>query len=201
MLNSFISSSPRCSFFFFFSFFFSSQFECERQTTNMQRTHTKCFKTNHCPIVKVSDESYENRSLFITRDGKAPISNWDPCHENHCQWDGPRQRAKGARAPPGSKIFFFLVYKIFIKKAWAPWFLAWAPLTSPIPVPASQPRSFQKPIKTLKNIYIYVCKKEKRKKKKEEENLAVSKTPKPNRKARNEGKKEKNKRKERERRE
>ena len=59
--------------------------------------------------------------------------------------DGPRQRAKGARAPPGSKNFFFLVYKIFIKKAWALWFLAWAPLTSPIPVPASQPRSFQEP--------------------------------------------------------
>ena len=78
--------------------------------------------------------------------------------------DGPRQRAKGARAPPGSKIFFFLVYKIFIKKAWAPWFLAWAPLTSPIPIPASQPRSFQEPMKTLKNIYM--CKKEKRKKKK-----------------------------------
>ena len=81
--------------------------------------------------------------------------------------NGPRQRAKGARAPPGSKIFFFLVYKIFIKKAWAPWFLAWAPLTSPIPVPVSQPRSFQEPMKTLKNIYIYICvkkKKEKRKK-------------------------------------
>ena len=72
--------------------------------------------------------------------------------------DGPRQRAKGARAPPGSKNFFFLVYKIFIKKAWAPWFLAWAPLTSPIPVPTSQSRSFQEPMKTLKkkNIYIYI---------------------------------------------
>ena len=80
--------------------------------------------------------------------------------------DGPRQRAKGARVPPGSKNFFFLVYKIFIKKAWAPWFLAWAPLTSPIPVPASQPRSFQEPMKTLKNIYICV-KKIKKKKKKE----------------------------------
>ena len=55
----------------------------------MQRTHTKCFKTNHCPIVEVGDESYKNWSLFtrdgcFTRDGKAPISNWDPCHENHC---------------------------------------------------------------------------------------------------------------------
>ena len=116
---------------------------------------------------------------------------------------------KGGPGPPWVQKFFFLVYKIFIKKAWAPWFLAWAPLTSPIPVPASQPRSFQEPMKTLKKkkyiyIYIYVCvcvKKKKEKRKKKEENLAVSKTPKPNRKARNEGKKEKNKRKERERRE
>ena len=55
----------------------------------MERTHTKCFKTNHYPIVEVSDESYKNWSLFtrdgcFTRDGKAPISNWDPCHENLC---------------------------------------------------------------------------------------------------------------------
>lgn len=54
-----------------------------------KNTHTQCFKTNHCPIVKVGDESYENWSLItrdgcFTRDGKAPISNWEPCHENHC---------------------------------------------------------------------------------------------------------------------
>lgn len=36
--------------------------------TVMQKTHTQCFKTNHCPIVKVGDESYETWSLF-TRDG------------------------------------------------------------------------------------------------------------------------------------
>ena len=82
----------------------------------------------------------------------------------------PRQQGrtqaegKGGPGPPWVQKFFFLVYKIFIKKAWAPWFLAWAPLTSPIPIPASQPRSFQEPMKTLKNIYM--CKKEKRKKKK-----------------------------------
>ena len=127
-------------------------------------------------------------------------------------WAGtdPGRGQRGPGPPLGPKFFFFLVYKIFIKKAWAPWILAWAPLTSPIPIPASQPRSFQEPMKTLKNIYIYiyiyiyvcvcVCVKKKKEKKKEE-NLAVSKTPKPNRKARNEGKKEKNKRKERERRE
>ena len=64
---------------------------------------------------------------------------------------------KGGPGPPWVQKIFFLVYKIFIKKAWAPWFLAWAPLTSPIPIPASQPRSFQEPMKTLIYIYIYVC--------------------------------------------
>ena len=73
---------------------------------------------------------------------------------------------KGGPGPPWVQNFFFLVYKIFIKKAWAPWFLAWAPLTSPIPIPASQPKSFQEPMKTLKYIYICVIKNKKKNKKK-----------------------------------
>ena len=64
----------------------------------------------------------------------------------------PGRGQRGPGPPLGPKIFF-LVYKIFIKKAWAP-------LTSPIPIPASQPKSFQEPMKTLKKkkyIYIYIC--------------------------------------------
>ena len=47
------------------------------------------------------------------------------------------------------------VCKIFKKRLGLPWFLARA-LTSTIPIPASQPRKFQEPMKTLKK---YICKK------------------------------------------
>ena len=120
-----------------------------------------------------------------------------------CSWslskDGPRQRAKGAQAPPGSpKKKKILVCKIFKKRLGPPWFLAWAPLTLTIPILAGQPWSFQEPMKTL-YIYIYVCvcvcvcvcKKEKKKKKTQQSVRPQNQTEKPKTKEKKKKRKEK----------
>ena len=63
----------------------------------------------------------------------------------------------GSARPPESKKKKKIVCKIFKKRLGPPWFLARAPLTSTILIPASQPNSFQEPMKTLnKYIYIYI---------------------------------------------
>ena len=98
----------------------------------------------------------------------------------HAAIQGQTQaEGKGGPGPHWVQKKNFLVYKIFIKKAWALWFLAWAPLTHPYPSRPAQEFS-----RAHENLYIYIY---------IYINPAVSKTPKPNRKAETKEKKKKRK--------